>query len=74
MPCLRDLLPVLLLTGSMMPACGSNTEPPPPPPPPAAVTLTPRHGHAMAYDEVRHQLLLIGGTGAEGSQASGARS
>ena len=36
--------------------------------------LTGRHGHAMVYDEARHQLLLFGGPGAEGTSPSGDRS
>jgi hypothetical protein len=42
----------------------TTTEPP---------TLTARHGHVMVYDEARRQLLLFGGTGTEGSSASGDR-
>ena len=38
------------------------------------VTLTARHGHAMVYDEAHRQLLLFGGTGAEGTLPSGDRS
>jgi hypothetical protein len=37
------------------------------------VTLTARHGHAMVYDEARHQLLLFGGTGTEGTSPSADR-
>ena len=44
---------------------GTNNEP---------VALTARHGHAMVYDEARHQLLLFGGTGTEGTSPSGDRS
>ena len=64
---LRDVLPLLLLAGPVIPACGSTTEPGPP------VTLTARHGHSMVYDEARHQLLLFGGTGAEGTDPGGDR-
>ena len=38
-----------------------------------AVPLTARHGHVMVYDEARHQLLLFGGTGTEGSSPSADR-
>jgi hypothetical protein len=37
------------------------------------VTLTARHGHVMVYDEARRQLLLFGGTGAEGTSPTGDR-
>lgn len=37
------------------------------------VLLTARHGHAMVFDEAHHQLLLFGGTGTEGTAASGDR-
>jgi len=57
----------LALAGWQLSACGGTTGPGP------AVTLTARHGHAMVYDEARHQLLLFGGTGAEGTQATGDR-
>lgn len=40
---------------------------------PAPLTLTARVGHAMAYDEARHQLLLFGGAGGEGSAAKADR-
>jgi hypothetical protein len=73
MPRLRDVLPLLFMAGPVIPACGNTTGPPPPPPPPPAVSLTARHGHAIAYDEARHQLLLFGGTGAEGTEPVGDR-
>jgi hypothetical protein len=38
------------------------------------VALTARHGHSMVYDEARRQLLLVGGTGTEGTSPSGDRS
>ena len=37
------------------------------------VELTARRGHAMVYDEARHQVLLFGGWGTEGSQSAGDR-
>lgn len=49
--------------------CGSST----PPEPGATVSITARVGHAMVYDEARHQLLLFGGVGTEGSASSGDR-
>ncbi len=52
----------------MLPSCGGSTGPSP------QMTLLPRHGHAMVYDEARHQLLLIGGTGAEGDDPAADRS
>ena len=67
---LVTLLPLHLV------GCGGTADPsppPPPPPPPPPVTLTARHGHSMAYDEARHQLLLFGGTGTEGTLPSGDR-
>ena len=37
------------------------------------VPLTARHGHTMVYDEAHKQLLLFGGTGAEGTSSSADR-
>lgn len=55
------------LAGCLLPACGSSTGPEQP------VALLSRHGHVMVYDEARHQLLLFGGTGAEGNEPSADR-
>jgi hypothetical protein len=50
-------------------ACGDSG----PPTGEDPVALTARHGHSMAYDEARHQLLLFGGFGAEGTSGAGDR-
>ena len=58
-----------LLILAVVSGCGEAAAPPP-----TAIVLTARHGHAMVYDEARRQLLLFGGTGAEGTEPVGDRS